>query len=81
MGPPFDAQTFVSKACSMFRNLEEDWIDQFEGAECELIAAAGMLEQLHTRMMQVRQGECGDELDADLFALREARLGALNDGA
>ena len=81
MATPFDAQTFISKACSMLRNLEEDWIDQFEGAECELIAAAGMLEQLHERMKCVSRGERDDELDADLFALREARLESLNDGA
>ncbi len=76
----FDPELLVAKMCNMLNDLEADWIDEFAGAECELIAAGGVLEQLRERMKCVRAGECGDERDADLFALREMRLGELNDG-
>lgn len=71
---PCDVEEFARKMANVFIGFE-DRLELFEGAEAELIAASGMLEQLHERRKHVRRGECDD----DLMALREQRIAALGD--
>ena len=75
----FDPETFVAKVCGMFRQFEEGWLDEFEDAECELLCAAGALEQLRERLKSVRTGECDSEREVDLFEMREHRIAESED--
>ncbi|MCH8852574.1 MAG: hypothetical protein IID41_07945 [Planctomycetes bacterium] len=75
---PVDVEEFARKMANVFIGFE-DRLELFEGAEAELIAAAGVLLALHARMVRVRRGEGDDERDADLFAMREHRIAESED--